>query len=105
MKTLDEAWQIIEAVNEEAHEQSWDSWIAADEMADSDEDEDGTTAEQMREDASLEQAEYFRNGLWDLSAEDREAVDHWLQADESFREQFRDWFGHDEFDDEYGVSD
>ena len=103
MKTLDQAFEIIEAINEEAHEQSWDSWMAADQMANSDEDDSEVTEEQMREDASLEQAEYFRDGVWNLSAEDRQAIDHWIKEDESFREQFRDWFGNEEFDDEYGA--
>jgi hypothetical protein len=105
MKTLDEAWALIESLNEEAHSDAWDSWIAADEMADSDEDEDGTTAEQMREEASDEQAGYFRQGVWALDEEDQATIEHWLKEDESFREQFRDWFGHDAFDEEYNTEE
>ena len=104
-KTLDEAWALAESLNEEAHSLSWDSWIAADKMEDSDEEDGDVTAEQMREDASLEQAEYFRDEFWNLNDEDREAINHWLKEDESFREQFRDWFGHEEFDDEYNEKE
>ena len=102
---LDEAWEIIESLNEEAHRLSWDSWIEADEMADSDEEDGDVTAEQLREEASLEQAGYFRDEFWDLDDEDRDAINHWLKEDESFKEQFRDWFGHEEFDDEYGKEE
>ena len=47
MKTLDEVWALAESLNEEAHSDAWDSWIAADMLEDSDEeeDEDGNSAE------------------------------------------------------------
>ena len=102
MKNLDEAWAIIESLNEEAHSMAWDSWIAADEMEESDDEDSDITAEQLREDASLEQAEYFRDEYWTLGDEDRELINHWLTVDESFKEQFKDWFGHEEFDEEFG---
>ena len=104
MKTLDEAFELIEALNEEAHGMAWDTWIEADELQDSDDEDDWELAEGKREEASDEQAGYFRDEFECLSIEDREAVNHWLDADESFREQFRDWYGRDEFDDEYGVA-
>ena len=47
----------------------------------------------MREDASEEQAEYFRNEYDELSEEDRNAVDHWIKNDEDFREQFLTYYG------------
>jgi hypothetical protein len=104
MKTLDEAFELIEALNEEAHGMAWDTWIEADELQDSDDEDDWELAEDKREEASDEQAGYFRDEFSCLSSEDREAVNHWVDADESFREQFRDWYGRDEFDDEYGVA-
>jgi len=103
MKTLDEVWALIESLNEEAHSDAWDSWIAADEMEDSDEDEDGTTAEQLREEASDEQAGYFRQGYWALDEEDQAAIEHWLKEDESFKDEFSSWFGHDAFENEFEV--
>jgi hypothetical protein len=102
MKTLDEAFELIEALNEEAHGMAWDTWIEADELEESDDEDDWSKAEGKREEASDEQAGYFRDEFDGLDDEDREAVHHWLDEDESFREQFRDWYGRDEFDDEYG---
>jgi hypothetical protein len=102
MKTLEEAYAIIEGLNEEAHGMAWDTWIEADELADSDDEDDWGLAEDKREEASDEQAGYFRNEFESLVAEDREAIEHWLTADESFKEEFRDWYGRDEFDEEYG---
>ena len=104
MKTLEETWAIAEGINEEAHGMAWDTWIEADELADSDDEDDWELAEGKREEASDEQAGYFRDEFECLEDEDRAAVHHWLDADESFREQFRDWYGRDEFDDEYGVA-
>ena len=103
MKTLDEAFELIEALNEEAHGMAWDTWIEADELEDSEDEDDWDLAEGKREEASDEQAGYFRDEFFCLSFEDRAAVNHWVDNDESFREQFRDWYGHNEFDDEYGV--
>lgn len=102
MKTLEEVWDIIESLNEDAHSDAWDSWIAADEMEESDEDSD-VTAEQLREEASDEQAGYFRQGYWALSEEDQEAIRHWLKDDEIFKDQFSSWFGYTAFEDEFGV--
>ena len=103
MKTLDEVFDLAESLNEEAHSEAWDSWIAADEMAENDDDESYEKAENMREEASDEQAEYFRDAYCGLEEQDQEAIAHWLKADESFKEQFRDWFGHKEFDEEFGL--
>lgn len=102
MKTLDEVYAIAETLNEEAHELAWDSWIAADEAEESDDEDADVTAEELREDASLEQAEYFRNGYYELGSEDQEAIKHWLTADESFKDEFSSWFGYTEFEEEFG---
>ena len=96
IKTLDEVYDLIESLNNDAHSDSWDSWIAADD------EDDYETAEEMREDASDEQAEYFREYFWELSEEDIESVRHWLEKDEDFREQFETWFGRFEFEEEFG---
>jgi hypothetical protein len=101
MKTLEETYAIIEGLNEEAHGMAWDTWIEADELADSDDEDDWELAEGKREEASDEQAGYFRDEFECLIDEDREAIEHWLTADESFREEFRDWYGRDEFDEKY----
>ena len=105
MKTLEEILELVESVNEEAHSDAWDSWIAADEMEDSDEDEDGSAAAQLREEASDEQAGYFRQGYWALGEDDQAAIAHWLKEDESFKDQFSSWFGYDAFENEFGVEE
>ena len=100
--TVDEAYRIIENLNEEAHSLSWDTWIAADVMEESDFEDSDMTAEEMREDASAEQASYFRENFVDLKEEERLAVEHYIKTDKEFQEQFKDWYGWDEFEEEYG---
>jgi hypothetical protein len=100
MKTLAEAWELIDYLNEQAHSDAWDSWVAADEMEESDDEDSEETAEQLREEASNEQAGYFRESYWELAEEDREAIKHWLTKDNSFRYQFVTWFGYEAFEDE-----
>lgn len=92
MKTLDETFDLVENLNELAHEASWDHWIEADEADD----------EEMREDASDEQSSYFRDYIWELEENDQESIEHWITNNKDFRDQFRDWYGHEYFDDEYG---
>ena len=91
-----EVWAIAEALNENAHSAAWNSWEAADEA------EDEEIAEQLREEASNEQAEYFRDDFFCLSAEDQESIQHLVKVDKDFKEQFRDWYGHEQFDEEFG---
>lgn len=104
MKTIEEAWNIIESLNDDAHNQAWDTWIEADELMESDDEDDWETAEDLREQASLEQAEYFRDSWYDLSEEDQETVKYWLDNDEDFREQFATYFGQEEFENEFGSN-
>lgn len=101
MKTLTEAFELIEYLNEQAHDEAYDSWAAADELMDSADEDDWETAEEMREDASLEQSEYFRENVEAADAEERELIEYWLENDDDFRETFRDWYGHEEFDNEF----
>lgn len=103
MKTLQEVWELIESLNEEAHAQSWDTWIAADELEESDDEDDWTTAEEMREDASKEQASYFRELYYELDEEEQTAIKHYLKEDEAFKEEFSMWFGEEEFEDEFDT--
>ena len=103
MKTLDEVVSIVEDLNEEAHEEAWDSWVAADELQENGEDDDDLiAAEKMREEASDEQAGYFRDGFDALDESDRAAITHWLGTDSNFKEQFKSYFGYDAFEDIFG---
>ncbi len=102
MKTLDEVKSLIENLNEEAHEGAWDSWVAADELENHGEDDDDLIrAEEMREEASDEQAGYFRDGFDDLDESDRAAVIHWLGIDDDFKDQFKAYFGEDAFEESF----
>jgi len=101
MKTLEQAWNLIEILNDDAHDESWHRWIEADELADSDDEEDQERAEDVREQASAEQAEYFRDFWYELEQEDQLSIEHWLDQDQDFREQFASWFGELEFVDEF----
>lgn len=103
MKTLTEIYNLAENLNEEAHNLAWDSWVAADELMESDNEDDWEAAEEMREDASLEQAGHFRDLFWDLEEEDQAAITHWLKEDADFKDQFSMWFGEQEFADEFNI--
>ena len=90
MKTIDEAWDIIESINADAYNETLHLWIEADRVEDEGE---GGEAEDMRCDAAEEQAECFRDGYDDLSDEDKNVIKHWMQHDEDFRDQFLTYYG------------
>ena len=100
MKTLEECYDIIVALNETAHSMAWDTWIEADRLSDESEDDDGwIRAEEMREQASLEQQEYFVDLFEELDEETKEACWKYRKEDENFRMEFDSWYGYEE--DEY----
>lgn len=105
MKTLEEAWDIIEELNNDAHNESWGTWISADELSESEDEDDWETAEEVREQASLEQAEYFRDFYYDLFEEEQNVIKHWLDNDKDFREQFAVYFGEEEFENEFNKEE
>ncbi len=90
MKTLEQAWDIIETLNRDAYDYSLDWWLEADEVQDNGDDE---LAEDLRCSASEEQAEYFRDSYDDLTEEDKEVIKYWIQHDKDFREQFQTYYG------------
>jgi hypothetical protein len=97
MKTLEEIYDLIQTVNDRAHVEAWDSWMAADA------EEDYELAEELREDASALQSDWFRTFYWQLSDEDREAVVHWLKNDADFAEEFEVWYDSDAFAEEIDL--
>lgn len=101
MKTLDEIRELVEGMNETAHQDAWDTWDQADELEDSENEDDWAAAEEMRDEASSQQAGYFRDLYYELSEEDRAAIVHWLKHDEDFKEEFSMWFGEQYFEDEF----
>lgn len=98
MISIDEAYNIIVGLNETAHELSWDTWESADDLEDSDDEDDWDKAESMREEASNEQAGYFREEFDSLDEETKDAILHYVFTDESFKEEFSMWYGADEFE-------
>ena len=101
MKTLDDTYDLIQSMNERAHSESWDSWIKADEYEESEEDDPDVSVESLREEASLEQAEYFRDFYDELSPEEQDAIKYWIKNDQSFRSDFRGWYGPGEFEEDF----
>ena len=81
MRTKDEVYDLICDLNEDAHNAAWDSWIAADEEND----------EEMREEASEEQAGYFREMLEQHPGLLEEAK-HYAQQDDEFNMDWEAWY-------------
>ena len=101
MKTLEEIFDLVDTLNEDAHSQAWDSWVQADELMESEDEADWEAAEDIREAASEEQAGYFRDMYYDLDETDQTAIKHWITEDEDFKEQFAVYFGESEYFDEF----
>jgi hypothetical protein len=105
MLTLDETWDLARDLNEEAHESAWDTWVEADNLENSDDEDDWEEAEAKREEASGEQASYFRDLYRQLEDGQRNAILHWLSESTEFKEEFSTWFGEEEFENEFGKND
>lgn len=93
LRTLDEVWALVESLNEDAHEDAWESWIAADEAEESDDEDVYSTAEELREEASNLQAECFRDHFYSLDEKVRKDIEYWLGEDKDLKEQFDVWYG------------
>jgi hypothetical protein len=87
MISREEAYDLICDLNEEAHAAAYEDWAAADECEDEDE------AEELREDASYQQAIEFREAFQSLDEESQEAILHYVKHDEDFAEEFNMWWG------------
>ena len=83
MKTLTETWDLIETMNITAYDTAYEPWLTADTEDD----------EELREDASAEQQEYFREEYADLRDEEQESIRQWYMRDKDFREQFETYYG------------
>lgn len=97
MITLSEAYDIISSINDNAHHRAWDTWIEADALMESDNEEDWEAAEEIREQASQEQAEYFREEFDNLDEETKNAIIDFVNTEEEFKEEFSMWYGEEEF--------
>ncbi len=101
MISRDEAYDIIFGINESAHERSWDTWCEADDLADSEHEDDWEQAEELREQASAEQSEYFREEFSELDEEVKQAVLHYANVDHDFRDELVMWYGQDDWEADY----
>ena len=90
MIAIEEAWAVMEVCNDKAHSLAWDTWVEADEA---EEDDECELAEELREAASDEQAEYFQGELDDLARDVYDAIIHYAKTNDDFREQFRCYGG------------
>ena len=86
--TLEEAWQLIDSINDEAHEYAYESWVAADEL-----EEEGGAAEDQRCIASEEQNAHFREMFDQLDNKTKKAVLAHRLSDSDFKEQFETYYG------------
>jgi hypothetical protein len=98
---IEDAWDLIEQLNGDAHDEAWDTWARADALEDSEDEDDWAEAEEVREQASLEQAEYFRDFWYDLSEDEQDLIKHFLKENADFNEQFMVYFGEEEFANEF----
>ena len=87
MITREEAYELIQDLNEEAHSAAYEDWAAADEC------EDELEAEELREDASYQQSIEFREAFQTLDPASQEAILHYVKHDEDFAEEFNAWWG------------
>ena len=81
--TLDEAYSLIEKLNDEAHGLAWDLWIEADEKDD----------EELRETASDVQRGHFGDLVEELDPVVQRELLHYCAQDEDFKEQFETYYG------------
>ena len=87
MITKEEAYRIINGMNDDAHAYAYDEWVKADEMED---DED---AEDQRCKASELQQEFFIEMFDQLDPKTQNAIFHYRDTDESFKMDFEAWYG------------
>lgn len=92
---LEETFSLVDSLNLDAYEQVMDLWWEAD--AETDEEE----KEIMQESASDAQSKIFRHLYDDLKVPLKNDIRACLQ-DSDFREQFRDYYGREEFDRDFG---
>jgi len=91
MRTKEEVHDIIHDLNEEAFSRAWDTWEESDRLMDSYNEDDWTRAEEVKEEASEEQARYFREMLGRHPGLLEEAK-HYAKIDESFNRDWEAWY-------------
>ena len=87
MRTRQQIYDIICALNDDAHSYAYSEWTAADEM-----DEESGEAEDQRCYASEVQREYFIELYDQLDQKTKEEIQHYREVDEDFRDDFDCWY-------------
>jgi hypothetical protein len=105
MITLEQTWHLIESINNRAHERSQEYWTEADELDESEDEADWCQADAMREEAKMYQSSYFRDGYHELTLEQQQNIQHWIQHDADFRKQFEIYFGEEDFSYNFTTAD
>ena len=89
----DQAIEIMETLNEQAHGDAWDEWIEAERLEDEGEEE---AAEHQRDCASEMQRDFFADHFGNLDQETRRAIARIALEDEDFYENYWEpWCGLD----------
>ena len=80
---MKDAWELIENLNDEAHNYAWDLWIEANEADD----------EELREEASEVQQAHFRKLFKELDLDTQFEIVEICEKDDDFNEQFDAYHG------------
>jgi hypothetical protein len=76
--SLQDAWNLLESLNEDANQKTKDSWNSKDEQ-----------------DAIQHQSACFRNNILNLDSYHRTAILYWLNNDDEFQDYFKCLSGKD----------
>ena len=76
--SLQDAWNLLESLNEDANQKTKDSWNSKDEQ-----------------DAIQQQSAYFRNNILNLDSYHRSAILYWLNNNDEFQDYFKCLSGKD----------
>lgn len=74
--TLEQAWYLLESLNDEANQKSKDQWCA-DDFAN----------------ASRYQTACFRKSFLELDNNQQQLIQHWVETDDEFQDYFKCLFG------------
>jgi hypothetical protein len=93
MITREQAIEIMENINEQAHNDAWEEWIEAQRLEDQGDEE---AAEHQRNCASEIQGDFFCDHFTDLDKTTRQAIARLALEDDDFRENYWEpWCGLD----------
>jgi hypothetical protein len=93
MITREQAMEIMENINEQAHNDAWDEWVEAQRLEDQGDEE---AAEHQKNCASEIQEDFFCDHFTDLDKATRQAIARLALEDDDFYENYWEpWCGLD----------